>query len=115
MISAFFGLGNSHNGVLKTRVFGYPPTVLASLRPHQSGTVDALPPVMNGSNETLHDPAVWTDTTGAILRQEHERLTSRIEHLQGRVERDTADDEDRQALTVYLVLRDEITRIAKEG
>ena len=64
---------------------------------------------------TLHDPAVWMDTAGAILRQEHERVTSRIEHLQARVDRGTADDDDRQALTVYLVLRDEITRVAKEG
>ena len=65
--------------------------------------------------ETLHDPAVWSDTAGAILRQEHARLTDRVEHIQARVDRGTDDDDDRQALTVYLVLRDEITRIAKEG
>lgn len=64
---------------------------------------------------SLHDPAVWTNTAGAILRQEHERLTSRIDHLQARVERGSADDDDREALTVYLVLRDEVARIAKEG
>lgn len=66
-------------------------------------------------NETLHDPAVWSDTAGALLRQEHDRLTDRIVRLQGRVDRGSADDDDRQALTVYLVLRDVITRIAKEG
>ena len=65
--------------------------------------------------DALHDPTVWTDTAGAILRQEHERLTSRIEHLQARLDRGTDDHDDRQALTVYLVLRDEITRIAREG
>ena len=65
--------------------------------------------------EALHDPTVWTDTAGAILRQEHERITSRIEHIQARVDRGTADDDDRQALTVYLVLRDEIARVAREG
>jgi hypothetical protein len=66
-------------------------------------------------NETLHDPTIWTDTAGAILCQEHERLTSRIAHIESRIERGTADDDDRQALTVYLVLRNAIVRIAKEG
>jgi len=40
-------------------------------------------------------------TRDALLAQEIERVESKLAHYQGRVDRGTADDEDRVALKLY--------------